>query len=67
MPGLTFDRSSSSSSGSTPLSTPENEGFVSDMQYPAVSFPGYAEKPLSQQLEPIAVIGMGEFQLNSLH
>ena len=28
-------------------------------EYPAVSFPGYAEKPLEQQLEPIAVIGMG--------
>jgi hypothetical protein len=23
------------------------------------TFPGYAEKPLSEQLEPIAVVGMG--------
>lgn len=31
--------------------------------YPAVSFPGYAEKPLTEQLEPIAVVGMGGFRL----
>ena len=29
--------------------------------YPAASFPGCAEKPLAEQLEPIAVVGMGEF------
>ena len=28
--------------------------------YPAAAFPGYAEKPLNEQLEPIAVVGMGE-------
>jgi len=28
--------------------------------YPATSFPGYSEKPLNEQLEPIAVVGMGE-------
>ncbi|KAK5999099.1 Reducing polyketide synthase DEP5 [Cladobotryum mycophilum] len=27
--------------------------------YPALSFPGYAENPLDEQLEPIAVVGMG--------
>ncbi|KAK3342085.1 KR domain-containing protein [Lasiosphaeria hispida] len=27
--------------------------------YAAASFPGYAEKPLHEQLEPIAVVGMG--------
>ncbi|KAI0476273.1 putative polyketide synthase [Xylariaceae sp. FL0804] len=27
--------------------------------YPAIDFPGYAEKPLDEQLEPIAVVGMG--------
>jgi hypothetical protein len=29
-------------------------------EYPAISFPGYAEKPIKDQLEPIAVIGMGK-------
>ncbi|KAK0635862.1 KR domain-containing protein [Bombardia bombarda] len=28
-------------------------------EYPAFSPPGYAEKPLEEQLEPIAVVGMG--------
>ncbi|KMU81132.1 lovastatin nonaketide synthase [Coccidioides immitis RMSCC 3703] len=32
---------------------------VSDYEYPASSIPGYGEKPLSEQLEPIAVVGMG--------
>lgn len=32
---------------------------IDDVEYPALSFPGYAEKPLSEQLEPIAVVGMG--------
>ncbi|KAH6603957.1 polyketide synthase [Trichoderma cornu-damae] len=30
-----------------------------DEEYAAASFPGYAEKPLDEQLEPIAVVGMG--------
>jgi hypothetical protein len=29
-------------------------------EYPAVTFPGYAEQPLDKQLEPIAVVGMGK-------
>ncbi|WEW58624.1 hypothetical protein PRK78_004092 [Emydomyces testavorans] len=33
--------------------------MVSDYEYPAIAMPGYAEKPLSKQLEPIAVVGMG--------
>lgn len=36
--------------------------IVEDSDYPAISFDGYSEKPLSQQLEPIAVVGMGMFQ-----
>ncbi|KAI1734298.1 KR domain-containing protein [Xylaria scruposa] len=32
---------------------------ISEHEYPARSFPGYAEKPLEEQLEPIAVVGMG--------
>lgn len=60
MPGLTLDRSSSASSASTPLTTPDDERIVNDLDYAAISFPGYAEKPLSEQLEPIAVVGMGK-------
>lgn len=62
MPGLLRVTTSSSSSddhdnapvGSSPP-TSDDGG-----QYPATSFPGYAEKPLNKQLEPIAVIGMGK-------
>ncbi|EEP76517.1 hypothetical protein UREG_01366 [Uncinocarpus reesii 1704] len=48
--------SSSQSSQDGHISTPS---AVSDYEYPAISMPGYAEKPLSEQLEPIAVVGMG--------
>lgn len=34
-------------------------GLLKDHEYPALSVPGYSEKPLSEQLEPIAVVGMG--------
>lgn len=60
MSEMTLEHLSSSSSASTQLTTPENELYVDDHSYPALSFPGYAEKPLSEQLEPIAVIGMGK-------
>ena len=30
-----------------------------DISYAGASLPGYSEKPLSEQLEPIAVVGMG--------
>ncbi|EED18128.1 polyketide synthase, putative [Talaromyces stipitatus ATCC 10500] len=39
-------------------SSSESE-IVDPMDYPAVSIPGYSEKPLNEQLEPIAVVGMG--------
>lgn len=32
-----------------------------DDEYAAASFPDYAEKPLDEQLEPIAVVGMGTY------
>ncbi|KAI4159807.1 MAG: hypothetical protein LQ342_006318 [Letrouitia transgressa] len=51
-------RSSSSSDGQRRSLAGSNQ-IVDDDEYPAVSFPGYAEKPLSEQLEPIAVVGMG--------
>ncbi|KAH8698986.1 putative polyketide synthase [Talaromyces proteolyticus] len=39
-------------------SSSESE-IIDPMDYPAVNFPGYSEKPLNEQLEPIAVVGMG--------
>ena len=63
-PNMPFIRNTSSSSSSS--SSPERRNnhadgthIVYDDEYPAVSFPDYHEKPLSQQLEPIAVVGMG--------
>ncbi|TVY54903.1 Reducing polyketide synthase DEP5 [Lachnellula cervina] len=58
MPGLTID--SRSSSEGPYLSAYPNSVLDESNDYPAVSFPGYAEKPLDEQLEPIAVIGMGD-------
>ncbi|KAK8029899.1 polyketide synthase [Apiospora rasikravindrae] len=60
-------RSSSSSSRSSYEEIPSPDTVPSDSvssvgsddEYPALSFPGYAEKPLDEQLEPIAVVGMG--------
>ncbi len=37
-----------------------NAQVIDDIEYPALSFPGYSEKPLGEQLEPIAVVGMGK-------
>lgn len=51
------------SSGSSGQSHSNNDGsqprVIEDIEYPALLFPGYSEKPLSEQLEPLAVIGMG--------
>ncbi|KAL8723272.1 MAG: hypothetical protein Q9225_000394 [Loekoesia sp. 1 TL-2023] len=63
MPGVLREThwSSSSESGSSS----ENELWAStepdrkDHKYAAASYPGYGEKPLTEQLEPIAVCGMG--------
>ncbi|KAK3377518.1 acyl transferase domain-containing protein [Podospora didyma] len=54
MPGLVVS-SRSSSSGSYD----SNLGLVDSEEYAAALFPGYAEQPLENQLEPIAVIAMG--------
>ncbi|KAK2749193.1 Type I Iterative PKS [Myotisia sp. PD_48] len=52
--------STSSHDGSTGFTSDVSDVNVSpDFTYPALSFPEYAEKPLSEQLEPIAVVGMG--------
>lgn len=63
MPSLLRAASSSpsASEGDTPgtsVGSSVNGDVTSD--YPAVTFPDYAEKPLDEQLEPIAVIGMGK-------
>ena len=59
MPGLL--RTSSSSSEDF-LEYSRGSGHKASIRedYPALSFPGYAEKSLDEQLEPIAVVGMGE-------
>jgi hypothetical protein len=60
MPGLlklTSSGATSSQDSSSDLG--HEDGPIVD-DYPAASFPGYSEKPLSENLEPIAVIGMGE-------
>ncbi|KAI4268067.1 MAG: hypothetical protein LQ337_008059 [Flavoplaca oasis] len=59
---MPFIRDASSSSSSSPERKNNHANgthIVYDDEYPAVSFPNYHEKPLSQQLEPIAVVGMG--------
>lgn len=52
---------------SSPSSSEEGSGYLIGTpylqdtdKYPAISFPGYAEKPLDEQLEPIAIVGMGK-------
>jgi hypothetical protein len=64
MPGIILESSSSASSSSNGSGwTENNNGFVADDEYPAIDFQGYAEKPLSEQLTPIAVVGMGKSNL----
>jgi hypothetical protein len=52
--------SSSSGENDSPITTPSSTSVVGEDTYPALSFPGPAELPLDEQLEPIAVVGMGE-------
>lgn len=43
------------------------QAIIDDDAYAEIlknAFPDYAEKPLSEQLEPIAVVGMGTFNLH---
>jgi len=53
-----------SSCGSTPFSIQDGP---STYEYPAATFPGYAEKPLYEQLEPLAVVGMGTYITTTAH
>ena len=63
MPGLLRETLSSSSSQSELSSSngieDSTEPMFKDMEYAAASYPGYSEKALTEQLEPIAVCGMG--------
>jgi hypothetical protein len=70
MPGVIRSSSVSSESGSgsdkSPLhvTSPSSAGssaILDQDDYAAKSFPEYAEKPLEEQLEPIAVVGMGKY------
>lgn len=60
--------SSESASGSdgvhghtTSASSAGSSVHVGSDDYVAKSFPDYSEKPLDEQLEPIAVVGIGEY------
>ncbi|KAK8102439.1 KR domain-containing protein [Apiospora sp. TS-2023a] len=60
MPFLAHSSSTSSASAPSELGDSAREnGILDDKDYPALAFDGYAESPLSEQLEPIAVVGMG--------
>ncbi|KAH6649445.1 hypothetical protein F5144DRAFT_616611 [Chaetomium tenue] len=60
MPGRIASSSSRPSSRDSYDGSPTRKSAVPEYdEYPAVSFPGYAEQPLDKQLEPIAVVGMG--------
>ncbi|KAK0616599.1 KR domain-containing protein [Immersiella caudata] len=59
MPGLLKLTSSGATSSQDSGSDLGHEDGPLVDEYPAASFPDYSEKPLSEQLEPIAVVGMG--------
>lgn len=63
MPGILKENFSSSSSESGSFIESEvlgsTEPSYTGGKYAAASYPGYREKPLTEQLEPIAVCGMG--------
>ncbi|KAL8771520.1 MAG: hypothetical protein Q9194_004856, partial [Teloschistes cf. exilis] len=61
MPGILKESWSSSSESVSSSDNDFSDGShlsYKDSNYPAASFPGYNEKPLNEQLEPIAVCGM---------
>ncbi len=60
MPWIDRNEAGSSSDQSSISSWACGSEIVDNDNYPALSFPDYAEKPLTEQLEPIAVIGMGK-------
>ena len=60
MPGLILRSSSLASSSSDEPERLQELAIVSDEEYAANFHDDYSEKPLSEQLEPIAVVGMGK-------
>ena len=60
MPWMYRNGTGSSSDESSSDSFPPNSQIIENDDYPALAFPEYAEKPLTEQLEPIAVVGMGK-------
>ncbi|KAL8969810.1 MAG: hypothetical protein Q9183_001817 [Haloplaca sp. 2 TL-2023] len=61
MPGLVRESWSSTSESGSSSDNDMSDGILpgyTDGKYAAASFPGYSEKPLNEQLEPIAVCGM---------
>ena len=60
MPWIHRNDAGSSSDDSSIDSRAHGSQIIDNDNYPALSFPGYTEKPLDEQLEPIAVVGMGE-------
>lgn len=59
MPWIYHGAGPSSDDSSVEGST-DGPQIIENDEYPPLSFPGYAEKPLTDQLEPIAVVGMGQ-------
>ncbi|RDW80312.1 lovastatin diketide synthase LovF [Coleophoma cylindrospora] len=59
MPFLTPSSSSIVSIPSEGSDSSMENTIIDDKGYVALDFDGYTEKPLSEQLEPIAVVGMG--------
>ena len=60
MPWIQDSGSGSSSNGASIDDHVDSAQIINNENYPALSFPDYAEKPLVEQLEPIAVVGMGK-------
>jgi len=63
MPWMHDSGSGSSSKSASVDGSSDSAPIINNDNYPALSFPGYAEKPLAEQLEPIAVVGMGTIVL----
>lgn len=64
MPALTRRSSSLASSSSEDSGWTKEPAVVSDEEYATNFQDGYSERPLSEQLEPIAVVGMGMIELD---
>ena len=71
MPGILKESHWSCSSESLSFSDNDISGgpepSYKDRKYVAASYPGYREKPLTEQLEAIAVCGMGTLPQNALN